>query len=155
MIENYPKWIRTFTKIFPFVSSIVILGNPYKLEIYEWTCETRFLFYWTNLLTPFILLSLIMITISSRLVFNTTSRKNEIVLMTFSLIGLPSVICANWGQLTGLLCGPFVPFLLPTYYLSIIFFIVFLIMSIYLLIKKNNIRLLVMQTEEQMVLLEK
>ena len=155
MEENYPKWIRTFTKIFPFASSLIIMGTPYKLEIYEWTCHTRFLFYWTNFLTAFIILSLIMITISSRLVFNTTSRKNEIVMMTFSLIGLPSVICANWGQLTGLLCGPFVPFLLPTYYLSIIFFMVFLIMSIYLLRKKNQIRLLVMQTEEQMVLLEK
>jgi len=155
MKENYPKWIRAFTKIFPFASSIVIMGTPYKMEIYEWTCHTRFLFYWTNLLTAFIILSLIMITISSLLVFNTTSRKNEIIMMTFSIIGLPSVICANWGQLIGLLCGPFVPILLPTYYLSIIFFIVFLIMSIYLLIKKNNIRILMKQTEEQIVSIEK
>ena len=147
MIENYPKWIRSFTKIIPFVSSIVIMGTPYKIEIYEWTCEIRFLFYWTNLLTPFILLSLIMITISSRLVFIATSRRYEIIMLTFSLLGLPSVICANWGQITGLLCGPFVPFLIPTYYLSIVFFIVFLILSIYLLVKKNNIRILMKQTE--------
>ena len=124
MEENYPKWIRSFTKIFPFVSSIVIMGTPYKIEIYEWTCETRYLFYWTNMLTPFIILSLIMIIISSLLVFNTASRRYEIIMLTFSLIGLPSIICTNWGQITGLLCGPFVPFLIPTYYLSIVFFIV-------------------------------
>ncbi len=146
MKENYPKWIRSFTKIFPFVSSIIIMGTPYKIEIYELICEIRFLFYWTNLLTPFILLSLIMITISSLLVFTTTSRRYEIIMLTFSLIGLPSVICANWGQVIGLLCGPFVPFLIPTYFLSIVFFIVFLILSIYLLVKKNNIRLLMKQT---------
>ncbi len=148
MIENYPKWIRAFTKIFPIVSSIVIMGTPYKIEIYEWSCDIRYLFYWTNMLTPFILLSLILITISSFLVFNTASRRYEIIMMTSSIIGLPSVICSNWGQLTGLLCGPFVPFLIPTYYLSIVFFLVFLIMSIYLLLKKNKIRLLVKQNEE-------
>lgn len=155
MEENYPKWIRSFTKIFPFVSSIVIMGTPYKIEIYEWTCDTRYVFFWTNMLTPFIILCLVMICKSSLLVFNTTSKRNEIIMMIFSLIGLPSIICANWGHLAGWLCGPFVPILMPTYYLSIVFFIVFLFVSIYLLRKKNEIRLLLKQTEEQMVSLEK
>ncbi len=132
----YSKRLVNFTKIFPIIGSVISLATPYKLEIYEWTCINRFLFYPTSFTSPLTLLTLLVIVIVSFTVFKKEKTYySELLMLICSILGLPSIYLSNIGQPL-LLCGPFQSIFLPSLYLLVLTYTIMFTLSIYLLNKK-------------------
>ncbi|HUT80132.1 MAG TPA: hypothetical protein VMZ29_02940 [Candidatus Bathyarchaeia archaeon] len=138
MIElDYPKRLVNFTKIFPIVSSVIVLATLYKMEIYELTCSTRFVFFPLSITSPLTLLTLLIIVIASFTVFKYESKGSEIMILICSLLGFPSIFLTNIDPIK-LLCGPYKTIFLPSIYLLVLIYAVMLGLSIYLLVVKNR-----------------
>jgi len=137
--ENYPKWLRRFTQIFSIIGTVIITATPFKKEIYEWACVTRFVFFPVNIITPPAIIGMIVITILSFYIFKAQNLVGEITILFISIIGIPSVAFANYGIVIMLLCGPYTDVFLPSYYISIAIFAVLIGLSIYLLVRKVSI----------------
>lgn len=132
----YLKELQLFTILSSIIGSLIVLFSPYSMYVHRGTEIERYFFFYSFSFIPVLIVFLLLIIVSSFMVFRSKKRIFEVTMIICAFLSFPSLILSDMTQ--GYFGSGHNEIFLPTFYFSFAFLIFIAVWGGYLLGRKKK-----------------